>query len=112
MPAHRSFDHGTVFFDTTSPSPFPTRIHRWLIALGIQVQFTRVHWPTDHGIIERHHLTSDAQVIQGQTWADMQALWQGLDIRRDVLNTALPCRPCGDLPPLQADPRAHHSGRP
>ncbi len=112
LPAHLSFDHGTVFFDNTSPSPFPTRIHLWLIALGIQVQFTRVRRPTDHGIIERHHQTIDAQVIQGQTWADLVALWQGLDERRDVLNTALPCRPCGDLPPLQAAPQALHSGRP
>jgi hypothetical protein len=112
LPLHLSFDRGTVFFDNTSPSPFPTRIHLWLIALGIQVQFTRARRPTDHGIVERHHQTIDAQVVQGQTWADLQALWQGLDDRRDVLNTALPCRPCGNLPPLQAVPTAIHSGRP
>jgi hypothetical protein len=52
LPKHLSFDRGTVFFDTTSPSPFPTRIHLWLIALGIQVQFTRARRPTDHGIVE------------------------------------------------------------
>ena len=112
LPLHLSFDRGTVFFDNTSPSPFPTRIHLWLIALGIQVQFTRARRPTDHGIIERHHQTIDAQVIQGQTWADLQAVWQGLDDRREILNTALPCRPCGDQPPLQAAPLARHSGRP
>ena len=112
LPEHVSFDRGTVFFDTTSPSPFPTRIHLWLIALGVQVQFTRARRPTDHGIIERHHQTMDAQVTRGQTWADLVALWQGLDDRRDVLNTRLPCRPCGDQPPLQADALATHSGRP
>jgi hypothetical protein len=112
LPNHLSFDRGTVFFDNTCPSPFPTRIHLWLIALGIQVQFTRARRPTDHGIIERHHQTINAQVIQGQTWADLQALWQGLDERREVLNTAIPCRPCGNLPPLQAAPHAIHSGRP
>ena len=112
LPKQLSFDRGTVFFDNTSPSPFPTRIHLWLIALGIQVQFTRARRPTDHGIIERHHQTIDAQVTHGQTWANLHALWQGLDERREVLNTALPCRPCGNQPPLQADPRAAHSGRP
>ena len=112
LPAHLSFDRGTVFFDNTSPSPFPTRIHLWLIALGVQVQFTRARRPTDHGIIERHHQTMDAHVTYGQTWADLQPLWQGLDDRRNVLNTHLPCRPCGDLPPLQANPLARHSGRP
>ena len=111
LPDQISFDRGTVFFDTTSPSPFPTRIHVWLIALGIQVQFIRPRRPTDHGIIERHHQTMDAQTTRGQTWTDLHALWQGLDDRRPVLNTLLPCRPCGDQPPLQANPLAIHSTR-
>ena len=51
-------------------------------------------------------------MTRGQTWADLQALWHGLDDRRAVLNTQLPCRPCGNQPPLQADPRAAHSGHP
>jgi hypothetical protein len=44
LPQSISFDHGTVFFDNTSPSPspFPTRLHLWLVALGIDVRFTRV----------------------------------------------------------------------
>jgi hypothetical protein len=34
LPHQISFDHGTVFFDTTTTSPFPTRLHLWLLALG------------------------------------------------------------------------------
>ncbi len=92
LPTHISFDHGTVFFDNTSPSPFPTRLHVWLIALGIQVQFIRVRRPTDHGIVERTHQTLAAQALVGQTWVDLVALWQGLDDRRSVLNTLPPTR--------------------
>jgi Homeodomain-like domain len=36
LPKRISFDHGTVFYDNTSPSPFPTRLHLWLLALGNQ----------------------------------------------------------------------------
>jgi len=41
LPRRITFDHGTVFYDNTSPSPFPTRLHLWLLALGIDVCFTR-----------------------------------------------------------------------
>ncbi len=32
LPRQISFDHGTVFYDNTSPSPFPTRLHGALYA--------------------------------------------------------------------------------
>ena len=41
LPAVVTLDHGTVFYDNTTPSPFPTRLHLWLLALGVQVRFTR-----------------------------------------------------------------------
>lgn len=52
LPRRITFDHGTVFYDNTSPSPFPTRLHLWLLALGIDVCFTRKRRPTDHAKIE------------------------------------------------------------
>jgi len=55
LPETLTLDHGTVFYDNTTPSPFPTRLHLWLLALGIQVRFTRKRCPTDHAIIERTH---------------------------------------------------------
>src|SRR6266516_1158477 len=48
VPRQISFDRGTVFFDNPTTSPFPTRLHLWLLALGVEVSFTPVHRPTDH----------------------------------------------------------------
>jgi hypothetical protein len=41
LPQVITLDHGTVFYDHTTPSPFPTKLHLWLLALGVQVRFTR-----------------------------------------------------------------------
>jgi transposase InsO family protein len=110
LPRSISFDHGSVFFDNTTASPFPTRLHLWLIALGIDVIFTRKRQPTDHALIERTHQTMTWQALLGQTWSDQAVLWSGLDQRREVLNTILPTRALGQ-PPLAAYPTASHSGR-
>jgi transposase InsO family protein len=110
LPRAISFDHGSVFFDNTTASPFPTRLHLWLIALGIEVSFTRKRQPTDHALIERTHQTMTLQALLGQTWTDRAVLWSGLDQRREVLNTMLPTRALGQ-PPLTAYPTAAHSGR-
>src|SRR5437016_10065413 len=53
LPEMLTLDHGTVFYDNTPLSPFPTKLHLWLLALGIQVGFTCKRSPTDHAIIER-----------------------------------------------------------
>jgi hypothetical protein len=34
LPRRITLDHGTVFDENTSPSPFPTRLHLWLLADG------------------------------------------------------------------------------
>jgi len=111
LPQRISLDHDSVFHDNTSRSPFPTRLHQWLIALGIQVVFGRKGKPTDHGIIERTHQTLTRQAIQGQCWVTQKALWSGLDQRRDFLNARYPCRSLNARPPLSAYPQAAHSGR-
>lgn len=112
LPEAVTFDRGTVFFDNTTASPFPTRIHLWLIALGVQVAFCRPRRPTDHAMVERYHQTIDRHGLWGQTWTELQALWRALDTRREVLNTAYPSRPCGTQAPLADIPAAVHSGRP
>ncbi len=111
LPATLTLDHGTVFYDNTTPSPFPTRLHLWLLALGIQVRFTRKRCPTDHAIIERTHQTMTAQALLGQAYTSHSALWAGLDERRDVLNRRLPSRVLAHKAPLEAYPQAVHSGR-
>lgn len=111
LPHVLTLDHGTVFYDNTTPSPFPTRLHLWLLALGVQVRFTRKRCPTDHAIIERTHQTMTAQALLGQTYSSQAALWAGLDERREVLNQHLPSRVLSHQAPLQAYPQAIHSGR-
>ena len=63
--AFLTLDHGTVFYDNTTPSPYLTRLHLWLLALGVQVRFTRKRCPTDHAVIERTHQTMTAQALPG-----------------------------------------------
>jgi transposase InsO family protein len=111
LPHRISFDHGTVFYDNTSPSPFPTRLHLWLLALGVDVRFTRKRCPTDHAMIERTHQTMTLQALLGQYWPDQTALWAGLDARRTMLNQHIPSRALHGQAPLQAYPEASHSGR-
>ena len=63
LPEALTLDHGTVFYDNTTPSPFPTRLHLWLLALGVQVRFTRKRCPTDHAIIERTRPSDDGSSV-------------------------------------------------
>ena len=112
LPEGLTLDHGSVFVDNTTPSPFPTLLHLWLIALGILVRFTRKRRPTDHALVERTHQTIQRQAVLGQTYADQARLWAGLDARRGVLNTEVPMAVLGKQAPLQAYPAAAHSGRP
>jgi len=111
LPRRITFDHGTVFYDNTSPSPFPTRLHLWLLALGIEVCFTRKRCPTDHAKIGRTHQTMTLQALLGQSWPDQTALWAGLDARRAMLNQHIPTGVFQGQAPLQAYPWAAHSGR-
>ncbi len=111
LPETLTLDHGTVFYDNTTPSPFPTRLHLWLLALGVQVRFTRKRCPTDHAIIERTHQTMTAQALLGQTYPSHCALWAALDERQGVLNHHLPSRMLAHQAPLEAYPQAKHSGR-
>jgi len=104
-------DHESIFFDNRSRSPFPTLLHLWLVALGIQLTFSRVGRPTDQGMTERSHQLWSQQVLQGQHFAEWQTLYQALQTRRDFLNQELPCASLNRQPPLVAFPEARFSGR-
>ncbi len=111
LPERITLDRDTVFIDNTINSPFPSRIHIWLIALGIEVRFIRKRRPTDHAQIERSHQTMTAQVIQGQKWTSEIALWAAFDRRRDRLNHHFPIKVLDDRAPLEAYPEAVSSKR-
>lgn len=54
----------------------------------------------------------DLQALTGQAWTDSEALWEGLDRRRAMLNQHLPVRTMDNQAPLMAYPAAIHSQRP
>ena len=111
LPKRLQVDHGSVFIDNRSPSPFPTRLHLWLLALDVQLQFGRVGQPRDQAITERSHQLWEAQCLQGQVYQDWSHLYQSLQQRRQFLNEHLPCRTLHEQPPLTAFPQAVHSSR-
>jgi transposase-like protein len=112
LPERVSLDHDSVFYDNACASPYPTTLHLWLIALGIEVRFIEKKPPAEHSVIERTHQTVTQQAIAGQTFADGLALQKSLSDRLDFLNLRFPSRSLGGQPPLVAYPAARHSGRP
>lgn len=111
LPGGLSLDHDSVFHDPTSASPYPTRLHLWLLAMGVTVRFIEVGRPTQHGFIEHEHQVMTHQVLDDLTFAGPAALQPALDERSHFLNTAYPNRALGGQPPLRAYPAASHSGR-
>jgi transposase-like protein len=111
LPEQISLDHDSAFYDNNSASPFPTRIHLWLIALGVQVRFIHKRPPLEHASIERHHQTIAQQAFDGQTFVDLSELQRGLQARILFLNQDYPTSALKGLPPFQAFPQARHSSR-
>jgi transposase len=112
LPERISLDHDSVFYDNASPSPFPTIIHLWLIALGITVRFIEDPPPTEHTLIERTHQTMYQQAVADHTFTDGDALQLRLTDRRHFLNHDFPTQALDKRAPLDAYPEAVHSGRP
>ena len=104
-------DRAAVFYDNRAKSAFPTRFHLWLIALGIELCFSRPRTPTDQAITERSHQLWDQQCLQGQTFSTWDELFRALCKRRSFLNQRLPCASLGNQPILTVFPEAAHSGR-
>jgi hypothetical protein len=112
QPRRISLDHGTVFYDNTSPSPFPTRLHLWLLADGGSTCASPASAaPPTTPRPGRTHQTMTLQALLGQCWSDQMALWAGLDARRAMLNQRIPSGVLQGLASLQAYPQAAHSGR-
>ncbi len=111
LPKAISLDHDSAFFDNTSGSPYPTRLHLWLLAMGVLVIFITQPPPKEHAKIERGHQTMTAQTIEGQSWHSQGALWRGLSQRREFLNCFYPSQALHGQAPIDAFPQAIHSGR-
>lgn len=110
-PRRLSLDHDSAFYDNKSASPYPSQLHLWAIALGIDVVFIHKGRPTEHGFIERTHQIVDGQALLGHTFVDPAAVQPILEQRLDFLNTQYPSRALAGQPPLTAHPAAAHAGR-
>jgi transposase len=106
LPKRIAVDRADVFYDAQSTSPFPTRFHLWLLALGVELTFGRPGQPRDQAVTERSHKTWWQQVLEGQLFGSLSELWHALDERQAFLNLYLPCETLGGLPPLLAHPEA------
>ena len=111
LPEQISLDHDSAFYDNKSASPFPSRIHLWLIALGVEVRFIHKRPPLEHARIERHHQTIAWQAFEGQTFANLADLQQSLQARIIFLNQQYPTSALNGQSPLQAFPQSRHSSR-
>jgi transposase len=111
-PQRLSLDHDRCFYDTTCASPYPLRLHLWLLALDVTVRFIDKGRPTQHGFIENEHQIVTRQALAGQTFAAPAAVQPALDRRRVFLNDTYPNRGLGGRAPRQAQPSADYSGRP
>lgn len=112
LPQRLQTDHGSVFVDNHSTSPFPTHLHLWLQALGVDLILGRPAQPRDQAMTERSHPLWERQCLQGQHYQDWLHLYHTLRQRRTFLNNHLPCRSLQGHAPLQAFPQARHSQRP
>ncbi len=106
LPDRLCVDRESVFYDNKSKSPFPTRFHLWLQALGVDLIIGPARRPQKRGITERSHQTWAGQVLHGQTFATWEQLRQALVRRRDFMNAHLPCASLAGQPPLVAYPQA------
>ena len=106
LPDRIAMDHESVFYDNGTKSPFPTRLHLWLLALGVPLVFGRMGRATDQGMTEPSHQLWAQQVLVRQSFADWEVLCQTLRQQRDFLNTRLPCASLGKVPPRVAYPEA------
>lgn len=112
LPEEVSLDHDSVFYDNRCASPFPTQLHLWLTAFGIQVRFIHQPPPAEHARIERAHQTITRQALTGQTFQQVADLQNQLEARLRFLNGDYPCRSLHGQPPLVAFPQARTALRP
>jgi len=106
LPKTVQTDHASVFYDNKTKSPFPTILHLWLIGLGIKQIYSRVHQPTDQGVVERSHQTIEKQVLKRtEVFQDWERLYDFCQKRRKKLNEKIPSSSTNGQPPTNSASR-------
>lgn len=105
-------DKDSVFRENTTPSPFPTKLHLWLLGLGVELCFIKQPPPYKNAMVERSHQTMEKQIRVAKGYDCWKQLFQACQQRRRVLNEKMPNRSLGKKAPLQVYPQARQSKRP
>ena len=111
LPSAIQVDRDSVFIENSSKSPFPSQVHLWLLALGVDLCFIELAPPRKQAMVERSHQTLERQVIRGQRYECWKHFFQNCNKRRKRLNERFPSRGLGMKAPLQVFPEAKHSSR-
>jgi len=111
LPGMVQVDKDSVFIENASKSPYPSRLHLWLISLGVDLCFINVRPPQKQAMVERSHQTIERQAVKGKHFDTWSALFKNMNKRRKRLNEKYPSRSLGRKAPLEAYPKAKHSGR-
>lgn len=111
LPKLIQVDNDSVFRDNASKSPFPQKLHLWLLSLGVELCFIEKPPPAENSMVERAHQTMERQVLMGQHYQCWKQLFQYSAKRLERMNHKLPHRLLNKQAPLQAYPKAIHSGR-
>ena len=112
LPQTIQVDKDSVFIENSSKSPFPSRIHLWLLGLGVELCFIDRPPPAKNAMVERSHQTLAGQTIKGKQYEWWREFFSNCNKRRNRLNKKYPSRALDKQAPLQAFPQAAHSGRP
>lgn len=108
LPAAILTDNGAPWGDGPG-SPY-TRLGAWLIRLGIRVMHGRPYHPQTQGKDERFHRTLKAEVLRGQSFADLPTCQAALTAWREVYNQERPHQALAYQTPstrYQISPRAY-----
>lgn len=111
LPKQVQTDHASVFFDNSAKSPFPTLFSLWLIALGVEPVFSRIHRPQDQAKVEKAHQTVWRQMCRQTPYYNWEHFFEKCQQRRVWLNEHFKSTATGNKPPLIANPNAKNSGR-
>lgn len=111
LPKVIQVDKDSVFIENSSKSPFPSRLHLWLLALGVELCFIDQPPPVMNSMVERSHQTIHNQALKGKSYKTWGSLFKNINKRRQRLNENYPSRTLGKRSPLQVYPKAKHSGK-
>ncbi len=107
-PQQIQFDHGQPW--CSQSSRLPSLFELWLVGLGIEVVWSRPHYPQDNGIVERSHRTTQSWSAP-YTCRSLEQLQAHVDaavqIQRQVYPNAKGLSRLHRYPQLQSCPRPY-----